>query len=380
MADALDAISSTHAKDPVLTDSYLFTLARFGDTDALTQLWNRYYTLAYLAALGHATKKISASTIVTSSFDRWLERTEKRTHSDAFMADWFASIPAEAPTPLHRAVLWAFYALSPHDRTIVWRGVVDRWGDDQIDAALNLAPGEASPIPHGEEMFGRYLAMAASALHLPVDPPDFAPENWRTLLVTSVLGASTEVLDELGARIDSTDVITPPGAPQPTFTPTSHQVPIASVLKVAAIVVVAVALAVIGILGLTRWSRSDADQPQEVLSPAAEPSRTPTPTPSPTPSPTPTPEATPEESTEPETEPEDNNPAPNSQPTRTTANPAPPAPPAPEPNPAPPAPEPEPEPQPSTTEPTDTGGGDTGGDTGGDNTSYAEPTEDTDET
>ena len=362
MADSLDVISSTHAKDPVLTDSYLFTLARFGDTDALTQLWDRYYTIAYSAALDHATKKTPASEIVTSSFDHWLEHTEKRTHSDTFMADWFVDIPADPPTPLHRAVLWAFYAMSQDNRTIVWRRTVDRWNTGRIDAFLEWdhEDGSPSPVPQAEEQFGSYLTMASTALGLKGTPPDFDPSNWRVLLIAAMLGSSPEAFDEQGSPIDSADVIAPPGAPQPTFTPTTSEIPIATVVKVASIVIVAVALAVVGVLGLTRWSRTSADQPLEVLSPSVLPSRTPTPTPkptptpspSPTPSPTPTPEEIPTESTEPEPQP---NPAP-------APAPAPAPPPAPEPPPE-PAPEPapettEPEPAPETTESTWDGGDD----------------------
>ena len=329
MADALDALSSSHAKDPVITDSYLFTLARFGDPEAVTQLWNRYYTIAALAAMNHATKKEPAAVLVTSSFDRWLERTVKRTNSDSFMANWFEQIPAEAPTPLHRAVLWAFYAMSVQNRTIVWRHNVDQWTTDQITEALELDPQKASVVAQAEDQFASYLAMAAAALGLPANLPDFAPGNWRSLLISAMLGSSTEVYDELGSRIDSSDVITPPDSPQPFLTQASAKIPISSVVRVASIVVVAVALALIGVLGLTRWSRTVADQPEEILTPTATVSRTPTPSPTPSQTPTqtpsPTPEETPEESTEPESEPQ-SEPQNNPQPTRTTAAPVNPAP------------------------------------------------------
>jgi len=387
MADALDALSSVHAKDPVVTDSYLLTLSRFGDTTAIVELWNRYYTTAYLAAEDHATKKTPASAIVTASFDRWLARTEKRTYPDTFMADWFADIPADPPTPLHRAVLWAFYAMSEENRTIVWRSAVDQWTPDQIDAVVKTSPGDTAPretasrdtspretsprdtspretspeetatapgetatadtttadtttadtthfatlpkdttpadtaprdtgpVAQADEQFGHYLTLAATALGLPADLPDFVPGNRRSLLISSMLGSSTEVFDELGARIDSADVIAPPGSPQPLFTPTPREVPLSTVLRIVSIVVVAVALAVIGIVGLTRWNGTAADEPQEVISPTAA-SRTPVRTPTPTPTPSPTPQETSQESAEPEPEPQAN-PAPNPQ-TRTT--------------------------------------------------------------
>ena len=369
MADPLEALSSAHARDPVITDSYLFTLGRFGDPTALVELWNRYYTTAYLAAEKHASKKRPASEIVTSSFDHWLDHTEKRTHSDAFMADWFADIPAPPPTPLHRAVLWAFYAMTQENRTIVWRHTVDRWTADQITAELKLPPGGMAPMDRAEGQFATYLGLAAAALHLPENPPEFVPPGWRALLISSMLGTSTDVYDELGARIPSPDVISPPGSPQPLFTPASNDVQLSTVLRVASIVVVAVALAVIGVLGLTRWSRTSADQPTEpeVLTPSAS-TRTPAPILTPSQEPSPTPAETPEEvdseaAAEPDTQTYPQN-YQNPGTTRTTS--AAQTDTGPQTNPNPPAPPPD------TTEPadggdTDTGGGggDDGSDTGG---------------
>ena len=351
MAESLDALSSPHAKDPVITDSYLLTLARFGDPTAIVELWNRYYTIAYLAALDLATKKAPASEIVISSFDRWLDRTNKRTPSGTAMADWFTDIPADPPTPLRRAVLWAFYAMSGENRTIVWRSIVDQWSIDQIDAAVGTAPGSIVPVIQAEEQFGRYLTLAAATLGLPPNPDDFAPGNRRSLLISSMLGSSTEVFDEMGARIDSVDVITPPGSPQPLFTPASTGVPVGTIVRVAVIIIAAVALAVIGVVGLTRWNGTAANQPTEIISPTVTtPTPTPSPTPTPVPTPSETPQETPEESVGPESQPQPNPQTRTTSATRTTTTTNPGS----QPNPNPPPP------PPITSAPAG-GGGDNGG-------------------
>jgi len=272
MADSLDILSSAHATDPVSSDNYLFTLARFGDPDAFIQLWNRYYTTAYLAGLDQATKKNPAALIVTSSFEHWLDHTEKRTHADSFMADWYIGITPERLSPAHRAALWAFYSMSEHNRTCVWH---------YVDPAV----GEEDDV--ADEQFAYYLSVAAGSLRISLEWEEFDPPNWRGLLVASMLGSSTDVYDELGSRISSADVISPPDCPQLRFSQPSRPVPLNSILRVIAIIVVALALALIGIFGLTRWNRSEADQPPETIPVAVttpSTSRAPTPTPTLSPS------------------------------------------------------------------------------------------------
>lgn len=289
-AQTRDPLDSVHATAPVETDDCLLSLARFGDRTAIVELWNRYYTTAYVAALGHATRRRTPAMIVTAGFQQWLERAKQHRAPGGAVPDWSESFGAEHLDLLHRAVSWAFYAMDEKNRAIVWRRNVDRWTEDELNqllappASTQTTDGDPSPenisraIKQAGAQFSAYLSKTVESFGLGANVEALDSDQLRNLLVASLLHSSTANMDE-GTRIDSAIVIAPPAPPEPRFAVIVEEAQVRAVLRVVFVVVAAIILATIGVWGLTKWTRDPGDAPVDVVPTVVLPSLRPVPTP-----------------------------------------------------------------------------------------------------
>ncbi|MDR0284936.1 MAG: hypothetical protein LBI33_08620 [Propionibacteriaceae bacterium] len=242
-------------QEAVETDARLLRQAR-GSRPAVVQLWNRYYVPACMASAGTAEKTLAAT------FRKAVDKAGRdTTGASDFATEWLGA--AAVPPPSRRAVLWAFYTLSPRNRTIVWRLAVDGWELDQLVEQAGLPAGTVRNVVRlAGSWFAFYLAHAQSLGGVPgdavparptgapageageaagpaawaawaagesgsepvvaVDVPSYSfslgTTNWRQQAETLTRGVLGVSLAEYAARedwpVDSETVINPPLAPE----------------------------------------------------------------------------------------------------------------------------------------------------------------------
>ena len=281
-------------------------LARFSDSEAIVQLWNRYYTAVYIAARTAGAESSRLTHLVASGFRRRLAQAEKQhIRISTFLAGWFHDAGArDLPQPMHKAVSWAFYSMNELNRSIVWHQYVDGWTPDQLVNDLTIDPDSAAgTIDQAYLQFSEYLTRSAELLDVTTVPDVSGPAQVKATLIAGLLHSSPEIVAEQGSPLPSAVVITPPlpssrlkTAAMNSRTATLAEKSRARVslpVKIITTGFVAAILAVGGIFASAAWNGNQADSSANMMptTPTPTPSFTPTPTPTPTPEDTETPDS-----------------------------------------------------------------------------------------
>ena len=290
-------LDATRAREAVESDIRLLVLARFSDRTATVELWNRYYTAAWMAASANSPSPARTTKTVARAFQHWMSRAEKeQTRITTFLANWFQEFGAAPPDADRRVVSWAFYAMDERNRTILWRGYVDGWTDHRLAVELGMDPDQiVAAIDETTDQFCDYLKRATDLLGLDQSPAESDDPTWlTTALTTGLLGLSPAVVDQGGSPLNSPTIISPPlpeghrrptGAPPVNTSPAGlHWSTLALPVRIGACALLVVALVGGGYLATRdRFFPGSANSVTPTLTPIRTPSVTPTPTAEPTP-------------------------------------------------------------------------------------------------
>jgi len=295
-----DSVEGVHPHQAVESDIRLMVLARFSDPEAIVQLWNRYFTAAYIAARAAGVESSRPTRVVATSFLRRLTQAEKQhIRISTFLAGWFQDVGApEPPQAAQKAVSWAFYAMDEVNRSIVWHQYVDDWTAEQLVNDLSLDPGNAPGIiDQACSQFREFLTRSAALLDVKPVPAASDPSHLKATLISGLLLSTPEIVAEQGSPIHSAAVITPP-LPSPRVkeaamnsrTPALADRPHSRVplpVKIVSAGFAAAVLAVGGIVAATTWNGDSPDSIANMVPSTSTSWPTPTHTVTPTPSPTP---------------------------------------------------------------------------------------------
>ncbi|MDR0783453.1 MAG: hypothetical protein LBE83_06810 [Propionibacteriaceae bacterium] len=196
------------------SDDRLLVRARSDDRDAITELWNRYYAAAALAAKTNPSADIKTTKALATSFLEWIDIVGKQqTQFNSFISRWFAVLGTEGtPAPERRAAAWAFYSLDVPVRTTLWRYYVDAWETSQIADELQISPDQwPGHLWEAEGRFTNYLTLAEDVLEVTPDPDRMNEAVWiGDVLLEGVLNIPFEDFERYGNPLDSDLVIDPP--------------------------------------------------------------------------------------------------------------------------------------------------------------------------
>ncbi|MCL1906617.1 MAG: hypothetical protein FWG08_01660 [Propionibacteriaceae bacterium] len=213
MNQELSARGVLFSEGHLATDDSLLAQALTGDDTAISQLWNRYYSIATVEASKRATKSASPDKVVLKGFRRsFASAKKKNTSSVAFLSQWFSFLGAEPPNLTNRAVLWAFYSLPVRNRIIAWRHRIDQWPTRKLARAVDLNDSSAHLV--FDQVMHQFAGNVALAMGLLAGPPNREPyltsEGQTTALSRALLDTTPEIIAELGPRVPVEYVISPP--------------------------------------------------------------------------------------------------------------------------------------------------------------------------